>query len=145
MLIQMFLSPGTVEAEDQLYPGQATVQVMLVLLAVINVPILLLLKPLYLRWEHNRAAAKGYRGIGDTTHITHALDDDDDEGDTRHMNGRASTDTDEGAMITENIGDEEHEEFEFSEVMIHQTIRKSLPLHCILSFTDDIQIPSSSA
>lgn len=125
MLIQMFLSPGTVEAEEQLYPGQATVQVMLVLLAVINVPILLLLKPLYLRWEHNRTAAQGYRGIGDTSHVTHALDDDDDEGDTRRMNGRPSTDTDDGAMITENLDDEEHEEFEFSEVMIHQTIRKS--------------------
>jgi len=126
MLIQMFLSPGTVAEGDQLYPGQATVQVLLVLIAVINVPILLLLKPLYLRWEHNRTAAKGYRGIGDTSHVTHALDDDDDEeGDTRHMNGRPSTDTDEGAMITENIHEEEGEEFEFSEVMIHQTIRKS--------------------
>lgn len=126
MLIQMFLAPGTVDPGDQLYPGQATVQVLLVLIAVINVPILLLLKPLYLRWEHNRAAAKGYRGIGDTRHVTHALDDDDDEeGDTHHMNGRPSTDTDEGAMITENIHDEEGEEFEFSEVMIHQTIRKS--------------------
>lgn len=125
MLIQMFLSPGNVGAEDELYPGQASVQVILVLIAVINVPILLLLKPLYLRWEHNRTAAKGYRGIGDTSHVTHALDDDDEEGDTRRMNGRPSTDTDEGAMITENIDDEEHEEFEFSEVMIHQTIRKS--------------------
>lgn len=133
MLIQMFLSPGTVNPDEQLYPGQATVQVLLVLIAVINVPILLLLKPLYLRWEHNRTAAKGYRGIGETSHVTHALDDDDDEeGDTRYMNGRPSTDTDEGAMITENIGDEEHEEFEFSDVMIHQTIHTiEFCLNCV--------------
>ncbi|KAK5073121.1 H(+)-transporting V0 sector ATPase subunit a [Lithohypha guttulata] len=132
MLIQMFLSPGNVEPDEQLYSGQATIQVILVLLAVVNVPILLLLKPLYLRWEHNRTAAKGYRGIGDTSHVTHALDDDDEDGDTRHMNGRPSTDTDEGAMITENIGDEEHEEFEFSEVMIHQTIHTiEFCLNCV--------------
>jgi V-type H+-transporting ATPase subunit a len=99
----------------------------LVLIALINVPILLLLKPLYLRWQHNKTAAQGYRGIGDTSRVTHALDDDDDEHPSQQMNGRPSED-DEGAMITENIGggdDEEHEEFEFSEVMIHQTIRKS--------------------
>jgi len=135
MLIQMFLSPGNVPAEDELYPGQAKLQVILVLIAVINVPILLLLKPLYLRWEHNRTAAKGYRGIGETSHVTHALDDDDEDGDTRRMNGRPSTDTDEGAMITENIDDEEHEEFEFSEVMIHQTIRK-FPLPYLLVCTN---------
>ena len=125
MLIQMFLSPGTVEEGEQLYSGQAGLQVVLVLIAVINVPILLLLKPLYLRWEHNKTAAQGYRGIGDTSRVTHALDDDDDDGNPeQRQNGRPSNDSDEGAMITENIDDEEHEEFEFSEVMIHQTIRK---------------------
>ena len=120
MLIYMFLQPGTVE--EELYSGQATVQVILLLLAVANVPILLLLKPLWLRYQHNKTAAKGYRGIGDTSRVQHALDDDDDDAShaNGHTNGRPSED-DEGAMITENIGgDEEHEEFEFSEVMIHQ-------------------------
>ena len=125
MLIQMFLSPGTVEEGEQLYRGQAGLQVVLVLVAVINVPILLLLKPLYLRYEHNKTAAQGYRGIGDTRRVTHALDDE--ENDDSHINGRPSADDDddEGAMITENIGNDEEEEFEFGEVMIHQTIRKS--------------------
>ena len=72
MLIQMFLSPGTVEASEQLYSGQAGLQVFLVLIAVINVPILLLLKPLYLRYQHQKTAAQGYRGIGDTRRVTHA-------------------------------------------------------------------------
>jgi len=130
MLIQMFLSPGTVEAGEQLYPGQATVQVILVLIAVINVPILLLLKPLYLRWQHSKTTARGYRGIGDTRRLTHATDagdhDADDElNDDHHMNGRRSEESNEAAMITDDLGeDEEEEEFEFSEVMIHQTIRE---------------------
>ncbi|RVX75752.1 V-type proton ATPase subunit a [Exophiala mesophila] len=133
MLIQMFLSPGTVEEGEQLYSGQAGLQVVLVLIAVINVPILLLLKPLYLRWEHNKTAAQGYRGIGDTSRVTHALDDDDDDGNPeQRQNGRPSNDSDEGAMITENIDDEEHEEFEFSEVMIHQTIHTiEFCLNCV--------------
>jgi V-type H+-transporting ATPase subunit a len=134
MLIQMFLSPGTVEEGEQLYAGQAGLQVALVLVAVINVPILLLLKPFYLRWQHKRTTAQGYRGIGDTRRVTHALDDNDDEhNDDRQMNGRPSEEEDEGAMITENIGDEEQEEFEFSEIMIHQTIRK---LHIFRLCTD---------
>ena len=121
MLIYMFLSPGTIETP--LYSAQAVVQVILVLIALVNVPILLLLKPLYLRHQHNKTAKEGYRGIGDTSRVTHALDDDDDESNAdAQTNGRDSTGDDEGAMITENIGvgDEEQEEFEFSEVMIHQ-------------------------
>ena len=123
MLIYMFLQPGTVD--EELYSGQAVVQVILLLLAVANVPVLLLLKPLWLRHQHNKTAKQGYRGIGDTSRITHALDDDDDESNPdARANGRDSMGDDEGAMITENIGgggdDEEHEEFEFSEVMIHQ-------------------------
>ena len=123
MLIYMFLQPGTVE--EQLYPGQAVVQVVLVLVAVVNVPILLLLKPLYLRYEHNKIAKQGYGGIGDTSRVTHALDDDEYNEDVR-TTGRGSM-GDEGAMITENIGvDEDHEEFEFSEIMIHQVCFQGL-------------------
>ncbi|KAF4628564.1 hypothetical protein G7Y89_g9584 [Cudoniella acicularis] len=129
MLIYMFLSPGTVE--EPLYPGQGPLQQVLVLVAVIQVPILLFLKPFYLRWEHNRARAQGYRGIGETSRVS-ALDADDDDSNT--LDGRASLASDgEGvAMITQDIGDEEHEEFEFSEVMIHQVIHTiEFCLNCV--------------
>lgn len=118
MLIYMFLQPGTLD--ERLYPGQEYVQVILLLLAFVQVPILLFLKPFYLRWEHNRARAQGYRGIGETSRVS-ALDGDDET--EALVNGHAdSLDDGEGvAMISQNI-DEEHEEFEFSEVMIHQVI-----------------------
>lgn len=118
MLIYMFLQPGTLDM--QLYRGQATVQVILLLLAFAQVPVLLFLKPFYLRWEHNRARAKGYRGIGERSRVS-ALDDDEGDDNGHAVDGRASED--EGvAMITQDLGDEEHEEFEFGEVMIHQVI-----------------------
>ncbi|KAK4994936.1 H(+)-transporting V0 sector ATPase subunit a [Elasticomyces elasticus] len=134
MLIYMFLQPGTVD--EQLYPGQGPVQVMLLLMAVACVPILLFLKPFYLRWEHNRARAMGYRGIGENTRVS-ALDEDDDEGGQQmNGNGRPSfaDSEDGGAIITQDIGggDEEHEEFEFGEVMIHQVIHTiEFCLNCV--------------
>ena len=127
MLIYMFLRPGTLE--DELYPGQAGVQIFLVLIAVICVPILLFLKPFFLRYEHNKARALGYRGLGETSHVSALDNDDDDDDHARLMNGHresaASADHEAAAMITQDIGHgdgEEHEEFEFSEAMIHQTI-----------------------
>lgn len=120
-LIYMFLSPGTVE--ERLYTGQGVVQVVLLLVAVACVPIMLLLKPFYLRWEHNRARALGYRGIGETTRVSTLATDEDDEG--RAMNGGRdsfASDADGTAMIAQDLDDPEHEEFEFSEVMIHQVI-----------------------
>jgi len=132
MLIYMFLSPGTVQAP--LYPGQGTVQVILLLMALICVPILLFLKPFYLRHEHNKARALGYRGIGENTRVS-ALDDDDEEGQTLNGGRDSFGDDEDGvALITQDIGHGEEEEFEFSEIMIHQvihTIGKLLQLYQI--------------
>lgn len=141
MLIYMFLQPGTIDAETRLYSGQGFVQVLLVLVAIVQVPILLFLKPFYLRWEHNRARAKGYRGIGETTTVS-ALDDEDEPqsaGADGQPNGRpsfAESDMDGAAMITQDIGETEHEEFEFSEVMIHQVI------HTIGEFGSRLDLPT---
>lgn len=116
MLIFMFLQPGTLDV--QFYPGQAGVQVFLLLLAVVQVPILLFLKPFYLRWEHNRARAKGYRAIGERSRVS-ALDGDDDDG-RRHS---AESDGEGVTMLTQDLhGEEEQEKFEFSEVLIEQII-----------------------
>jgi V-type H+-transporting ATPase subunit a len=136
MLIYMFLQPGKVDPAEQLYAGQKYVQVFLLLLAVVQVPILLFLKPFYLRWEHNRARGKGYRGIGERAVRVSALDDDADGDDgaagQNVANGRGASLDSEGegvAMIAQNLdedegegGGEHGEEFEFSEVMIHQII-----------------------
>ncbi|KAL4976639.1 V-type ATPase, V0 complex, 116kDa subunit family [Aspergillus desertorum] len=125
MLIFMFLSPGNVE--EELYPGQGVVQLCLLLLAVAQVPIMLFFKPFYLRREHNRARALGYRGLGEQSRVS-ALDEDGD------LDGpRQSTASDgEGvAMIAQDL-EEEHEEFDFSEIMIHQVIHTiEFCLNCI--------------
>ncbi|KAK2070963.1 hypothetical protein P8C59_005421 [Phyllachora maydis] len=130
MLIYMFLQPGTLDV--QLYPGQKPVQILLLLLAFVQVPILLLFKPLYLRWEHNRARAKGYRGLGERSRVS-ALDGDDGEDSARVNGGRHSTVSDDGvAMINQDLDDESHEEFDFSEVMIHQVIHTiEFCLNCV--------------
>lgn len=125
MLIYMFLSPGTIETP--LYSGQATIQTILLLMAVLCVPVLLFLKPFYLRHQHNKARAMGYRGIGESSRVS-ALDDDDEDGSGSGTltGGRESVGDDEdgAALITQDIGhgEGEHEEFEFSEEMIHQVI-----------------------
>ncbi|KAF2860132.1 putative V-type proton ATPase subunit A [Piedraia hortae CBS 480.64] len=129
MLIYMFLQPGTVE--EPLYSGQGFIQVVLVLAAIVQVPVLLFLKPFYLRWEHNRARAKGYRGIGETTTIS-ALDEGDEEAAENGRPSFADSEMDGGAMITQDIDAGEHEEFEFSEVMIHQVIHTiEFCLNCV--------------
>ncbi|PYH93002.1 vacuolar ATPase 98 kDa subunit [Aspergillus ellipticus CBS 707.79] len=126
MLIFMFLSPGNVE--EQLYPGQAGVQVFLLLLAVAQVPLMLFFKPFYLRWEHNSARAHGYRGLGEESRVS-ALDDADLDGRPRDS---VASDGEGVAMIAQDLGDEEHEEFDFSEIMIHQVIHTiEFCLNCI--------------
>ncbi|KAM5353313.1 hypothetical protein ACJ41O_001578 [Fusarium nematophilum] len=129
MLIYMFLQPGTLD--ERLYTGQEYVQVILLLIAFVQVPILLFLKPFFLRWDHNRARAAGYRGIGETSRVS-ALDGDDESEALINGHGDSFDDDGEGvAMITQNIG-EDHEEFEFNEAIIHQVIHTiEFCLNCV--------------
>lgn len=83
MLISMFLSPGTVE--EPLFSHQATLQVILLLIAFICVPWLLFVKPLYLkRVLDKKAKEHDYQLIGESNGTVaaepHSVDDDDEEG-----------------------------------------------------------------
>jgi V-type H+-transporting ATPase subunit a len=126
MLIYMFLQPG--KLDERLYPGQEYVQTILLLLAFAQVPILLFLKPFYLRWENSQTRARGYRGLGETSRVSALDGDDENEGLVSGHGNSFDEDGDGVAMISQNI-DEEHEEFEFSEVMIHQIIHTIGKLH----------------
>ena len=55
MLIDMFLSPGHIAEGQHLYTGQSTVQVILLILALVSIPWMLLVKPLVLRYRATRA------------------------------------------------------------------------------------------
>ena len=57
-LIYLVLSPGTIAM--QLYPGQATVQVVLILIAFISIPWMLCAKPYYLYLENKKTIGAGY-------------------------------------------------------------------------------------
>lgn len=114
MLINMFLSPGTID--EPMYRGQATIQVILVLVALVCVPWLLLAKPLYLRREINKRKHQYEQLPSSTNETEDALVGQEQDGE----HGEADDDE-----------DEEHEE-SFGDIMIHQVIHTiEFCLNCI--------------
>lgn len=96
VMIYMFLSPTDDLGENQLFPGQKTLQLVLLLLALISVPWMLFPKPILLRKQHNE------RHQGQSYTMLH--------------------NTEESLEIEEDHDSHDHEEFEFSEVFVHQLI-----------------------
>ncbi|EER95168.1 hypothetical protein BDA96_01G463600 [Sorghum bicolor] len=99
VMIYMFLSPTDELGENQLFSGQKTVQLVLLLLALVSVPWMLIPKPLLLKKQHQQ----------------------------RHQGHQYAmlqgTDESVGAELGEHHEDaHDHEEFEFSEVFVHQLI-----------------------
>ncbi|KAI3513264.1 hypothetical protein L1887_20593 [Cichorium endivia] len=97
ILIYMFLSPMDDLGENQLFWGQKYLQILLLLSALVAVPWMLIPKPLLLKKQHEE------RHQGQAYALVHSLDDNvESEMDDKSHGG--------------------HEEFEFSEVMVHQLI-----------------------
>ncbi|OBA21415.1 V0 domain of vacuolar H+ATPase [Metschnikowia bicuspidata var. bicuspidata NRRL YB-4993] len=106
MLITMFLSPGTVV--EPLYEGQATVQLVLLAVALICIPWLVLVKPLYLKRQMDKEAKQHqYQALGDEESAAELEPEHHDE-------------------------DEEHEAHNFGDIMIHQVIHTiEFCLNCV--------------
>lgn len=89
----MVLSPGNVDADNQLYSGQAFVQTILLLIAFICIPWMLCAKP-YLIWKEQQDIKKaGYGQIGA------ARDIDLEEGDDEDGNGHAMEHADQDEHV----------------------------------------------
>ncbi|CAI9769858.1 unnamed protein product [Fraxinus pennsylvanica] len=95
VMIYMFLSPTDELGENQLFPGQKTTQLVLLLLALVSVPWMLLPKPFLLKLQHNRHHGESYAPLPDSEESLQSEPNHDSHG---------------------------HEEFEFSEVFVHQLI-----------------------
>uniref|UniRef100_A0A5B6ZDC6 V-type proton ATPase subunit a n=2 Tax=Davidia involucrata TaxID=16924 RepID=A0A5B6ZDC6_DAVIN len=96
VMIYMFLSPTDDLGENQLFVGQKTVQLVLLLLALVAVPWMLIPKPFLLKKQHQDR----HRGQSYTI-----------------LQG-----TEDSLQVQENHDSHGHEEFEFSEVFVHQLI-----------------------
>ncbi|XP_051139489.1 V-type proton ATPase subunit a2-like isoform X2 [Andrographis paniculata] len=97
VMIYMFLSPTEDLGDNQLFPGQKFLQILLLLMALVAVPWMLLPKPLLLKKQHEQR----HRGQ------SYAL--------------LTSTDYDTSELEVSK-GSHGHEDFEFSEVLVHQLI-----------------------
>ncbi|XP_051213637.1 V-type proton ATPase subunit a3 [Lolium perenne] len=98
VMIYMFLSPTDDIGENQLFPGQKIVQLGLLLLALVSVPWMLIPKPFLLKKQHEQ------RHQGQHYTMIQATEDSVTQLGGHHENPH------------------HHEEFEFSEVFIHQLI-----------------------
>ncbi|MED6175101.1 V-type proton ATPase subunit a2, variant 2 [Stylosanthes scabra] len=96
IMIYMFLSPADDLGENQLFVGQKYLQMTLLLLALIAVPWMLLPKPFILKKQHEARH-------GDESYT-------------------ALQTTEESLQVESNNDSHGHEEFEFSEVFVHQLI-----------------------
>ena len=140
MLIYMFLSPGNVKPEDQMYRGQGLVQAILVLVAVICVPWMLLAKPLLEKREHEHKKRNGYVNVA--THHTPSVAAPTSHGEhpelprietnqtgysvasSYYASGVVGAEASmivPAAIVPPEEMEQEHE-FDFGEIMIHQVI-----------------------
>ena len=128
MLINMFLAPGKID--EPLYKGQAFLQKVLLLAALVCVPWLLLYKPLTLRRLNKSARLRGYQNIQDQETSNELMETEQQMHDPEN-NDMVVTDFDRDQDNDDD--DSSHgKEFNFGDIMIHQVIHTiEFCLNCI--------------
>ncbi|KAK9763684.1 H(+)-transporting V0 sector ATPase subunit a [Basidiobolus ranarum] len=130
MLIYMFLSPGSVSPQDQLYPGQGTVQLVLIFVAALCIPWMLLAKPLILR-HRNRQKERKHTSYEDSEnakpkHVEVSYNAYNESQDVKNKKNELGS----VQVICEEI--EEEEEWDFGDIIIYQMIHSiEFCLSCI--------------
>lgn len=113
-MMNMFLKPGQIPEEELLYSSQATVQTVLVLLALLSVPIMLFVKPLVLTTVYKK------RGPASGSEKSSLMDDS-----KPGYSSLSSSDHVQMADFSDHRDDDYHsheEDESFGELMIHQGI-----------------------
>jgi len=70
VMIQMFLSPLNLKEENQVFPYQHPIQLVLLVLAIVAVPWMLFPKPLILRYTHKKNQQKRFLDLQDGENIS---------------------------------------------------------------------------
>jgi len=129
VLIYMFLAPTDPCQSKNLFPGQVVVQLILFGLAVVSIPLMLLPKPLILRYQHKKAQAH-YQVIDDNDHNKHSDTSTTSSPKQGNVIETASQDSSQDGSHKPPKSEPKQkpkpaahgEEFEFGEIMIHQLI-----------------------
>ncbi|RLV89166.1 V-type proton ATPase subunit a vacuolar isoform [Spathaspora sp. JA1] len=142
MLINMFLSPGTIE--EKLYPGQKYIQIVLVLIALCCVPWLLIYKPLILKRENDKAVQLGYSDVHSQRHHSFQLHEEERaiefENQLNDSNSLFSheddfqfpNDIEPMSAVAAGHGHDDHNQFNFGDIVIHQVIHTiEFCLNCV--------------
>lgn len=144
MLINMFLSPGTVDVS--LYPGQGFIQVILLLIALVCVPWLLLYKPLILKRQNAHGITLGYVDVETSADSRFSIEsvstdanpfedlvESSNNVSQNSTSGNGALIDDEIAQILANVHEEdEPEPFNFGDIMVHQVIHTiEFCLNCV--------------
>ncbi|XP_065184815.1 V-type proton ATPase 116 kDa subunit a 1-like isoform X2 [Sycon ciliatum] len=125
-LINMFLSFGNVEKENEFFAGQAGIQSILVVIAVLCVPWMLMMKPIILYMRNKKSKRYGMlataviRPTGDDTEHLVVNEDEDDRDASAAVMGLENGRSDEPESAAGGHGDEE--EFNIGDILVHQGI-----------------------
>jgi len=123
-LINMFFlkTSGTDIPCSALYPGQATLQIFLIIMSVLCVPVMLLVKPIIIYCQHKKKSQIGSR-LADEGHVNPLATDHDEV--SINMNtdrGVQNKSASKGSFSSPQTSDEHEEEFDMGEIAVEQCI-----------------------